>query len=84
MKDRNGDPQDNVIDFAKYRMARQQRCRAEQDESKFVTDIHFSITRGGDIVTSPPRLAENHLLAVLSWCQSLSALVLDSYLDATA
>ncbi|KUZ29633.1 hypothetical protein DIE12_05145 [Burkholderia sp. Bp9015] len=84
MKDRNGDQRDNVIDFATYRIARQQRLRIDPDESEFVTEIHFSITRGGDIVTSPPRFADNHLLAVLSWCQNLSALVLDSYLDATA
>ncbi|AVR22834.1 hypothetical protein A8H40_26480 [Burkholderia multivorans] len=84
MKDKNGDLRDNVIDLATYRVARRRRIPADSDESEFVTEIHFSITRGGDIVTSPPRLADNHLLAVLSWCQSLSAFVLDSYVDATA
>lgn len=84
MKNNNGDPRGNVIDLTAYRTTRQQRITTDPDGSEFVTEINFSITRSGKIVASHPRLAENHLLAVLSWCQSLSTLVLDSYIDATA
>lgn len=84
MKEKNGAPRSNVIDLTSYRLTREQRITTDPDSSELVTEIHFSITRGGSIVATPPRLAENHLLAVLSWTQSLSKLVLDSYLDATA
>lgn len=84
MKYKNGDRRGNVVDLTTYRASRPRHVEPHLDDSELVTDIRFSITRSGRIVAARPRLDTTHLLAVLSWCQDLSALALDSYLDATA
>ncbi len=82
MKRRNGDPRSNVISLAEFRYKRSSRpaCPAG-DDHEYVTDVRFAVTKSGKISTAPPRLHTHHLLAVLSWCQDVAALALDSYLD---
>lgn len=68
----------DITDLVAYRAARANRERAKDDE--IVTDVHFSVTRGGSIVPSPARVAELHVLAVLAWCLDLSTNMLDTYI----
>jgi hypothetical protein len=70
----------DVVDFAAYRAARENKTRIRDDE--IITDIHFSVTRGGKVIPSSMRVAELHVLAVLSWCLDMSSNMLDAYLVA--
>jgi hypothetical protein len=67
-----------IVDFAAYRAARINKLRAYTEE--VVTDVRFSITRGGTIVPAPTLVADLHVLAVLAWCLDVSSNMLDSYL----
>lgn len=81
MKCKNGDRRAKVVDLAAYRAGRKPRRTSIPDESDVVTDIRFSITRAGKVIASRPVLDTTHLLAVLSWCQELASLALDSYIE---
>jgi len=68
----------DIVDFAAYRAARNSKKRKQDQE--IVTDVHFSVTRGGTIVPSHTRVADLHVLAVLAWCLDVSSNMLDTYL----
>lgn len=70
-----------IFDFAAYRAAKNVKNRLYEQE--IVTDVHFSVTRGGTVVPNRTRVADLHVLAVLAWCLDISTNMLDTFLVTT-
>lgn len=84
MTRRSGDQPSNVVDLEAFRSKFSTRATQRiLDDATFATDVRFAVTKYGKIVSPPPRLHPQHLLAVLSWCHDLAALALDTYLEST-
>jgi hypothetical protein len=67
-----------IVDLVAYKAARSEKTNESNNE--VITDVHFSVTRGGAIVPGSVRVAELHVLTVLAWCLDVSNNMLDAYL----